>query len=478
MKLSHPKGLYVLFLTEMWERFGFYAMLSLFTLYLSERLGYSDSAAYLLFGAYSSYAYLTTVAGGAAADRFLGFGPAILIGGALLAAGYFLLAASDTVPLALALGVLVIGNGFFKPNVSSLVGRLYAAEDPRREAGFTLFYMGINTGAVAATLIAGPVAQRYGYDVAFAMAGAGLLIALATFLIGRRCFTGIAGPPAGTTRNEAGRHLLLLVLAIVAGTALAAFLMRHAVIAGELLAVVGVLACGLFLRETWREPPIVRRRMIALIVLIGFAIFFFTLYQQQGLSVLLFIARDVNRAILGLELTPSQIGSLNPIFILALAPVLAILWERLGHRAPGNAAKVMLGLVSLASGFAILAAGIAASDGSNPIGLAPVAVFFLMLTVGELLVSPVCLALVTRLAPLHLAGFAMGMWFLGTALANYLGGLAAALADVDRKASLAAQEAVYDQAFFEFAAVLAGSAVLLFLLRPWLNKMMHGGNGD
>jgi len=236
VRRRQPKGLYVLFLTEMWERFGFYTMFSLLVLYLTHKVGLGDADAALLYGTFASLAYMTTLPGGFLADRLLGFRRAIIMGAAIMALGYLSLLQSTPATVTWSLAILIVGNGLFKPNVGSLLGMLYDDDDPRRESGFTIFYLGINSGAFAATLIAGWIGATFGYDIAFAIAGVGKVISLITFVIGRRWLDGKGHAPRPTLLEA--RHLGFLsptILVLIGGAGVALItgvLLRHDVLAG------------------------------------------------------------------------------------------------------------------------------------------------------------------------------------------------------------------------------------------------------
>lgn len=465
-------------MTEMWERFGFYTMFSLFVLYATQEIGLDDADAALLYGTFASFVYMTTMPGGWLADRLLGFRYAIVLGAAIMCGGYVSLFFATPATVTISLGVLVVGNGLFKPNVGSLLGTYYGENDPRRQSGFTIFYLGINTGAFVATLIAGWIGATWGYDVAFGIAGIGKAISLLTFVIGRRWLgeNGHPPDPARLRRRQMGLPPVVLLLIGMAGASLlATFLMRHATMAGELLAGVAVAAFGYFVFAVWREGGKVRQRAFAFVALTLFSIVFWTVYNQVGTSFLLFVDRLVDRSVLGLTVPPSEFLSLNPLFILLMGGPFAALWVWLGKRGkdPSIPLKFVLGHLLLAAGFFILATAIAASPGKVP--WAWLVVFFALYTAAEMVLSPIGLAMTTALAPARLRGFAMGLWLLATAVSFYLAGLAADIAAVPKGSSDAAMGAIYRGAFVDYGLLAAGGALVFLALVPWVMGMMRSG---
>lgn len=475
-RARQPAALYVLFLTEMWERFGFYTMFSLFVLYATQDIGLDDTDAALLYGTFASFVYMTTMPGGWLADRLLGFRHAIVLGAVVMCGGYVSLFFATPATITVSLGVLVIGNGLFKPNVGSLLGTYYGENDPRREAGFTIFYLGINAGAFVATLVAGWIGATWGYDIAFGIAGIGKAISLLTFLIGRRWLGDNGHPPdrALLARRRMGLPPIVLLLVGLAGASLiATFLMRHATMAGELLAGVVAAAFGYFLFEIWRETGKVRQRAIAFVALTLISIVFWTVYNQVGTSFLLFVERLVDRSAFGMTVPPSEFLSLNPLFILLMGGPFAALWIWLGRRGrdPSIPLKFVLGHLLLGAGFFVLVWAIASSPGKVP--WAWLVVFFALYTAAEMVLSPIGLAMTTALAPPRLRGFAMGLWLLATSVAFYLAGLAAGIAAVRKGASDQAMAATYRGAFTDYGILAAGGGLLFLALVPWVAGLMR-----
>ncbi len=473
MKSKQPKALPILFATELWERFGFYSLLSIFTIYLTSKLGMSDGEAFLLFGVYTAFAYLTPAIGGIAADRVLGSGVSILLGAALMSAGYVVLAAGGLDAIYLGLAVLILGNGFFKANVSALLGQFYEGDDPRRTAGFTLFYMGINVGGLAGGLAAGVVAQEFGYVEAFLMAGAGKGIAFATYLLGRRHLEKKDVAPIAPRENAGG--LMAVALGCAAITAGVFFLLSRPQLAGTALGIAGGGIVAGYIVLVLREERRVRNPLLAHMVLVLFAIAFFTVYQQYATSVMLFTEREAQLTAFGLHIAPGEFTSLNPAFILLFSPVLALLWPWLAGRGIriDDMSKFAVGLVLIGAAYLVLRLGIFETPEGAKTTLFWVVAFYWVYTMAELFLSPVGLALTTQLAPRHLAGMAMGIWMLSLSAANYLSGLLAQLSVVPEGTAAAKEASIYGSSFVIFGAIGLAAGILLFLASPFLRRLMR-----
>ncbi len=384
---SHPAGLRPLFLTEMWERFSYYGMRSLLVLYMvapavSGGLGFDVPKATRIYGIYTGAVYFTNIFGGLLADNLLGARLAVLIGGIIIACGHFSMALQALPSFYAGLFLVAIGTGLLKPNVSVMVGQLYGANDPRRDSGFSIFYMGINLGAMIAPLICGYIGQRVSWHLGFAMAGVGMTFGLIQFIADRRRLAHVGARP---TRMSAP-------------------------------GVRAANAPGLSSAD--------KRRLVLVVLLCFFSILFWTAFEQAGSSFNLFAERHTRTQFLGFNFPSSWFQSVNSVFILALAPLFSWLWVRLGQRQPSSSAKFSFGLLFVSFGmFVIATASLFIESGKvSPFWL--VAVYFIH-TIGELCLSPVGLSTVTKLSPLRLVGLMMGVWFLATSLGNYLAGVAA-----------------------------------------------------
>ena len=369
--LGHPKGLFVLFFAEMWERFSYYGMRALLIFYLVQHWLFSDGEASVIYGAYTALVYITPVVGGYLADHYLGQRKAVLFGAVLLTIGHFLMAFEGTGGQAdptinvfwLALAFIIVGSGFLKANISVIVGQLYRRTDVRRDGAYTIFYMGINLGAASGSIVAGWLGQTYGWAYGFGAAGFGLLLGLLVFIWGRPFLLGRGEPadPAVLDRRTAGLRFEWLLYGVgLALVALCWFMVQHQSLVGTLLGVFGgALVLYVVGTAVTRLPRDDRDRIFAALFLIFGSILFWALFEQAGSSLNLFTDRHVDRTILGIDVPASVFQSINAIYIVLLAPVFAGLWTMLGRRGlePSVPVKFALALAQLGLGFPVLGAG-------------------------------------------------------------------------------------------------------------------------
>ena len=430
--VGHPRGLYVLFFAEMWERFSYYGMRALLILYLTQHWLYSDGKANLIYGAYTSLVYITPVLGGYLADRYLGQRKAVLFGAVLLTCGHFLMAfegsggqADPTINVFwLALAFIIVGSGFLKANISVIVGQLYPRTDVRRDGAYTIFYMGINVGAAIGTILAGYLGQTYGWKYGFGAAGVGMLLGLIVFVIFRPLLQGRgeSPDPARLARAVLGGLRLewLLYLLGVAAVGGVWLLIQYQGFYGWVLLIMGALLLLYVLIEAFRLEPHARDRIFAILFLIALQPLFWGLFEQAGGSLNLFTDRYIDRA----GVPASLFQSINPIYIILLAPLFAWLWTTMGRRGiePSAPVKFGLALIQLGFGFLVLnwGAAYAGIDGRIPVLF--LFLIYLFHTTGELCLSPVGLSAMNRLAPRHMASLIMGAWFFATAGGNFVAG--------------------------------------------------------
>lgn len=498
---GHPTGLFVCFTTELWERFSFYGMKYLLLLYLTKYHLFSDSHGLEVLGGYAALVFATPVLGGLIADRYLGMRKAVVFGGLLLVLGHLGMAVEgeqarlmgDTVirddhalqVFYFSLGLIVIGVGFLKPSISTIVGKLYTVDDPRRDAGFTIFYMGINLGAFTATLLCGYLGETFGWRYGFGAAGIGMLIGLATFLRGQRHLQGHAEPgnpeilrersPIGLSK-EASIYVAAL-LAVVAAWQMLQF--QGAV--GVLLNVLAItVLCGLIGFIAIKCDATERSRMIVLVILTMSSVLFWSLFEQSAGSMTLYADRVMDRNIFGFQLTAAQFGSLNAFFIFLLAPLFAWLWTTLGRRGlePSTPVKFAFGIAQAGLGFGALVLGAAYPDQAGLVSGYWMVLAYLLHTSGELCLSPVGLSAVTKLAVPSIAGLMMGGWFLATAYSQHVAAQLAKLAVVETPtgeiADVGLALGLYTDLFSSllWTGVAVGSVLLA--LSPILRKMMRG----
>lgn len=498
---AHPGALFILFGAEMWERFSYYGMRALLTLYMVKVLfvqmdpADADTTALGIYGSYTSMVYVLPVLGGLIADRILGFRKAIMFGGILMMLGHFALALEGmffegNMPLFFgSLALIIVGNGYFKPNISSFLGNFYEANDPRKDGAFTIFYMGVNIGAFLATLTCGYVGENISWHYGFGLAGIGMAAGLLVFwLVGPKYLgnEGLVPNPDLLKKRILGP--INWQTAVFGGSILMVPLCASLLDLSELLSTVlivvslGIVGYLIYQGVTSKEK-VEGQRLWVIVVLFFFHTIFWALFEQAGGSLTLFTDRLVNRSIGSSEIPASIFQSLNPFYIMILAPVFSWIWVTLAKRKkePSTPMKFVLGLAQLGLGFIILVAGATYFKDSE--GMVPMIFLFLMYlfhTTGELSLSPVGLSMITKLSPKKIVGFVMGFWFLSIALANKLSGeigkLTAGSDSADGVVSSTAELiANYSDTYLVWGVyVVLGAAALLLVLVPTLRKWMNG----
>ena len=437
---GHPRGLSTLFFTEMWERFSYYGMRAILILFMTAApsaggLGFDVGVAGAVYGLYTSMVYMTSLPGGWIADRLIGQRRAVLYGGMLIASGHFSMAFPSITTFYLGLLLIVIGTGLLKPNISVLVGQLYQQGDNRRDSGFSIYYMGINTGAFLAPLVCGYLGQRVNWHLGFAAAGVGMVFGLAQYVLGGKHLgdAGVRPAPARSPEDETATWRRAKLFGGGTAVALVTFVVliyagvvpvtptQIADTAGYLLLItVVVFFAWLFFAGDW--TPVERKRLYVIGIFFLAAALFWSEFEQAGSTLTLFADRATRTAILGWPFPSSWFQSANALFIMAFAPVFAWLWLSLGPKDLSAPVKFSLGLIGVGLGFALLvpAAQISASGTLvSPMWLIGT---YLIHTWAELCLSPVGLSSMTKLAPARVAGLMMGVWFLGASVGNFIGG--------------------------------------------------------
>ena len=484
--LGHPKGLFVCFATEMWERFSYYGMRALLILYLTKHWEFTDATSYLIYGAYTSLVYIMPVFGGMLADQILCSKKEVTYGAILLVFGHLgMTVESNEQIFYLSLALIVSGVGFLKPNISTMVGALYEEGDPRRDSGFTIFYMGINIGAFTATLLCGYLGEQVGWAYGFGAAGIGMLFGLIIFLWGQKYLEGLAEPPSNKYLQkmngisyESWAYISGIFMVLVTW-----FLVQNSQLVGQLLGGFGAIFIGAWLLYAlFRCAPDERDRLIVVGILILFSLIFWALFEQAGSSLNILTDRGVNRVIFGWEVPASMFQSLNAGFIFTIAPLFAMLWIALAKRnmEPSTPIKFSIGIILVGLGFLALVYGMRSSEGLQT-GVFWIILIYLLHTLGELCLSPVGLSSVTKLSPQRIVGFMMGMWFFASAAGNYVAGLIARATASD---SSGVSNDVFDltqkQSFMDVytdvGLMAIGCGIFLAILTPILKKLMHGAN--
>jgi POT family proton-dependent oligopeptide transporter len=477
--LGHPRPLWMLFMTEFWERFAFYGIRWALVLYIVAQFYGGDASgeapANRTYGAYLALVYAGAIFGGYVADRVLGYQRSILLGAVIMAAGLFMITLPESHLFDLGLATIIVGNGLFKPNISTMVGKLYTQGDPRRDSGFTIFYMGINAGAFIAPILTSWLAAKFGspetpsYKVVFMAAGVGMLISLVWFYIGRAQLKGIGIPPEGGASRT---RVLYVFIGCLAAIPLVYFLLAlGAGVLQWILTAMFVALALMLLVEGIREGAVQRDRVIAMLVIFAFNVMFWMFFEQAGSSFNFLAEKIVDRDFGGWIFLTGWFQSVNPIAIITLAPVVAWVWVAMGNANPSIPRKFGLGLVI--NGLAFLLLMFTLSNLVDEQGKIPFWTLFMVYviqSVGELCLSPIGLSMVTKLAPVRLVGFAMGGWFLSTGIGNNLSGIFAGHVSGAEGMSVESAHAGYA---FGFWALLA-SGVVLLIIAPLMQKLMHG----
>lgn len=487
--MGHPKALWQLFNIEMWERFAYYGMRAVLAVYVATRffahLGAGANAeASLVYGGYTALVYATGIAGGYVADRILGYQRSILLGAIIMASGLFVLLIEDLTWFLIGLALIVAGNGLFKPNISTMIGKLYAPGDVRRDSGFTIFYMGINLGAMVAPLVtAGWIGAVWGLKWGFFAAGIGMILSTLFLEVAKKSLGHIGLPDEG--KDGWGRFFAVGAGAIVLA-AVVYFLLSESTILGYLLVAIMLGLIAYFIMSGIRSNDKVQlQRYIAMIILFVANACFWALFEQAGSSLNFFAREFVTPMFGGMETWQAGgfgvFQSLNPLYILIFAPVFALMWPWLDKRKmnPSIPRKFALGLIQVALGFLLLVWAIA--NMQNASGLVPwifLALCYLLHTSGELCLSPIGLSMVTKLADDKEVGLAMGGWFLSIAMAQYVAGLIAAIASGGSAnghgEAVAATITQYSDVYMLLFWIGLGFGILYLLLAPAINKLMHG----
>jgi POT family proton-dependent oligopeptide transporter len=469
---GHPRGLFVLFYAEMWERFSYYGMRALLIFYLTKHWLYDDGKANLIYGAYTSLVYITPVLGGYLADRYLGQRKAVLFGGVLLALGHGFMAVEGNGGQSdpainvfwLALALIIVGSGFLKANISVIVGQLYGITDARRDGAYTIFYMGINVGAALGTILVGYLGETIGWGYGFGLAGIGMVIGLVIFVLGRPALMGRGEPPAPLPQAREWALYGLSLLA-VAGLWL---LIQYQDTVGTILLVSGALLLAYVLVEAFRLEREPRERMFAILFLIALQPVFWGLFEQAGGSLNLFTDRYVDRA----GVPASLFQSINPIYIVLLGPVFAWLWTALAKRGlePSTPAKFGLALLQVGFAFLVLVWGARSVGMAAAVPVIFIFLIYLFQTTGELCLSPVGLSAMNRLAPRHMASLIMGAWFFATAGGNFVAGkIGEATGGEGGEMSKEATLAIYST----IGWVTIGVGVAVLAVAPLVRRLMH-----
>jgi POT family proton-dependent oligopeptide transporter len=484
---GHPRGLSTLFFTEMWERFSYYGMRAILTLYMTKSLvegglGFDEKYASVIYATYVSSVWYLPLVGGWLADRVLGARRAVLIGGIVIACGHYSMAINSLPTFYAGLVLIAMGTGLLKPNISAMVGQLYSDKDERRDAGFSIFYMGINLGAFLSPIVVGFLAQhvwfrdfissmgfdpRSSWHFGFGAAGVGMTLGLIQYLIGRNRLRNVGEKPRKdiSSARLAGFDYVTGILAVIGAIigALVGYGFGDAGIISALFPCVVFFFAGYLAGTVRLLTGNELKNVLVIFILFLFSIVFWMTFEQAGSSLTLFADRLTRTTVLGWTYPSSWFQSVQPIFIIILAPVFAGIWQKMGHRQPSSPGKFAFGLLFAGLAFVVVTIASMLTGGGRVSPLWLIFVYFLQ-SVGELCLSPVGLSTVTKLAPPRMVGLMMGVWFLSISIGSYIAGLTTRLFAGN-------DPAVLTRAFGTFAAITLIAAVILALITPLIKKM-------
>ena len=472
LALNHPKGLYYLFFAEMWERFSYYGMRVLLVLFMTQELLLGDKKAYLVYGAFTAFVYMTTVMGGYLADKYLGYVNAVKIGGWVIMVGHIVLALPSSAPVALYTGLafIIVGTGFFKSNISAMVGILYPEGDNRRDSGFTLYYMGVNLGSFLASLIVAAVGSYLGWHYGFSLAAIGMACGMITF---SRAEKKAVFPIRAQTLQGAAKYVIAGSLVSII---LFVWLLANVSATKTILAVFGIVVLVYFIGKALLSPAAERKAILYVLFLSFISMMFWASFEQAGSSLFLFIERMVDREALGIVIPTGNFKSLNPLFIILFAPLVAWLWSKLPPL--GALSKFGLALLLISAGFMVFALGAESAMGGVKVSILIIVIGYFLNTMGEICLSPVGLSEISRVSPPKIVGMMFGGWFLATAFANYLAGLMATHASIEKDTPLHLAAGIYHELFAGIAlsTAISGTVVLLIaMITKIIRRQKVGG---
>lgn len=479
---KHPKQLYLLFFTEMWERFSFYGMKALLLAYMVTQLNFDEPKGYAILGAYSALVYTMPMFGGMLADKFLGYRRAIIFGGIMMAIGHIVLAIPQDWSFFYGMAFIICGNGFFKPNISSLVGTLYENNDPRKDSAFSLFYMGINVGAALGGLLCGYVGQEINWHYGFGLAGIFMVLGLIVFIIGKASLKE-KGLPLSNKLNEkvAGflkiEYLIYLLTLVVLPLIVTLFNYYEAL--DSIMVVLAVIAVAYILYVASKLEKIAKFKLISALTMVVVSTFFWAFYEQNAGSLNLFAMRNVDMHVFGIALPALSVNNfLPPAWVVLLSLFFAALWPWLNKRGwePSTPAKFALSFIFVAMGFFTF---YLACQASLDHGLIPLLAFvggYFFIICGEMCISPVGLSMITKLSPINIVGLMMGIFFFFTAIGEFLAGKIGAMMSIPKNVVEANNPVLslpyYANVLLQISIYSAGIGVMMFFLVPVLKKWM------
>jgi len=476
LKIGHPRALYSLCLAEIGERFSFHAMRGIFVLYMTKIFLFSNQTVYAIFAAFTAFLYFTPLVGGYLADQLLGTRKSVILGGLLLSLGYFLLALLGKNNFYYALAIIVIGNGFFMPNIVSCVGQIYQKDNLLRESGFSIFYTAINIGAFLPPFIIAWIIYQFGWHASFIISGVGALFATVVFYVCANRFPDVEKKPCVILeKRKKIKVFFLLSIGMLASIFAFCKLIENPHFANEILFVTSMLFIIYAVKKSFTFPSWQRNRLLICFILTGFSILFWMLSEQTAMSLAIYTEYNVQRHIGNYFIPTVFFFSLNPFFIIILGPLFSRLWIWLEQKNlnPSISAKFALGTILMGIGFVILPLAILLKNGDGQINLWWIVLSYLIQSCGELLFSPVGLSMMTELSPKRMVGLMVGIWYLATAIAYSLAGFASKLTIIPSGVNFPLETSpIYAQIFgmLGWLTIMAGVIILLFV--PVFRKMM------
>ncbi|MBC8047014.1 MAG: peptide MFS transporter [Fimbriimonadaceae bacterium] len=475
---KYPKQLWYLFTVEMWERFCFYGMRGMLTVFMVSQLELTDKAANLQYGAIQAFVYAFTFIGGLFADKILGFRKSLFWGAIMMIAGGFIIATAPQDLFYIGICFSIIGTGFFKPNISTMVGQLYKDGDPRRDAGFSLFYSGINLGALLGGILMVWVGLHYSWSLAFALVGIVMSISIITFWFTQKTMGPIGLSPLSATMPASKKRMYEIATYVgsLIAIPLILILVKNSNYTDMVMYIVGPAALLYVLFEMRKYDAAARKKLIAALIFITFSIFFWAFFEQSGGSLALFAYNNLHDSFLGITIDPNVVNnSANSLFVIIFAPLLGLVWIWLAKRKqePNSGVKFGMGFLLLAVAFYIFYSTIRFADAAGLTSLEIFTLGYFIITFGELCLSPIGLSLMTKLSPQPMQGLMMGMWFLASAYGQYVAGLlGAGMSTADDNASAMDKLISYTNGYQQLAIYAVVAGVALLVLSPVIKKLM------
>jgi proton-dependent oligopeptide transporter, POT family len=476
---KYPRQLWYLFATEMWERFCFYGMRGMLTVFMVTQLGLDDRTANLQYGAIQAFIYAFTFIGGVFADRVLGFQRSLFWGAALMILGGLVIAFSPQEMFYIGICFSIIGTGFFKPNISTMVGQLYHDGDSRRDAGFSLFYAGINLGAFLGGVLMVYVGKYYSWGLAFGLVSVVMTISLITFAATRRTLGPIGLSPLPATM-PAKRKRLLEVATYIGSLVAIPFiltLVTNTRYTDLFMYIIGPATLVYLVYEMRGFSKEENQKLMAALVFIFFSVLFWAFFEQSGGSLSLFALNNLRGTFLGIPMDPNAVNnSSNSLFVIAFAALIGLLWVWLAKRGkePNSMVKFGLGFLLLGAAFFVFYSTLFFADADGVTSLEIFTLGYFVITLGELCLSPIGLSLMTKLSPQRVQGLMMGMWFLASAYGQYVAGLLGAGMSVVGDAATNQDKLIsYTTGYSQLAVYAVVAGVVMIAISPWVRRLMH-----